>query len=426
MRVTQPFGFAQGREHVERQMGVFRQPLGQSLDSFVKAMGTKQIIHLDMDAFYPAVEVLDNPELKGKAVIVGGSRTRGVVSSASYEARKFGVHSAQPMATAVRLCPAGIVLPVRMSRYKEVSRQVFSVFHRFTPLVEPLSIDEAFLDVTGSTSLFGDPVAIAKRIKRMVLEETGLTVSAGLAPSKFVAKIASDLENPDGLTIVRPGHVREVLDPLPISKMWGAGKKTQQALERLGIRTFRDLRRAPFNVLEKAFGKWGVRMHELAEGIDDRDVIPFHEAKSIGHEETLAENIVEIAAAKKELLRLADRVARRMRSHGITGKTVTLKVKYADFVQITRAAALPQATDDGGEIYAAVCPLLAKTAVGNRPVRLLGISVSQLTHPTSQAQLSIFQHDRVARKRKDLNRALDSLYERFGNDSVRPGTLFSE
>jgi DNA polymerase-4 len=389
-------------------------------------METRQIIHLDMDAFYPAVEMLDHPELKGKAVIVGGSRNRGVVSSASYEARRFGVHSAQPMATAVRLCPSGIVLPVRMSRYKEVSRQIFKVFHRFTPLVEPLSIDEAFLDVTGSTSLFGDPVAIAKRIKRMVLEETGLTVSAGVAPSKFVAKIASDLDKPDGLTIVRAGHVREFLDPLPISKMWGAGKQTQQALQGLGIRTFRDLRRAPSEVLERAFGKWGAKMHQLAAGIDDRDVIPFHEAKSIGHEETLTENIVEIAAAKKELLRLADRVARRMRGHGITGKTVTLKVKYADFVLITRAAALPQASDDGSEIYAAVCPLLAKTAVGKRPVRLLGISVSQLTHPTSQAQLSLFQQDRAARKRKDLNTALDSLYERFGNESVRPGTLFSE
>ncbi len=389
-------------------------------------MGTRQIIHLDMDAFYPAVEMLDNPELKGKAVIVGGSRTRGVVSSASYEARTFGVHSAQPMATAVRLCPSGIVLPVRMSRYQEVSRQVFKIFHRFTPLVEPLSIDEAFLDVTGSTFLFGDPAGIAMRIKRTVLEETGLTVSAGVAPSKFVAKIASDLHKPDGLTIVRPSHVREFLDPLPISKMWGAGQKTQEALHGLGIRTFGDLRRTSLHVLERAFGQWGAKMHQLAGGMDDRDVIPFHEAKSIGHEETLDEDIVEIAAAKKELLRLADRVARRMRGHGITAKTVTLKVKYADFVQITRAAALPQATDDGGEIYATVCPLLAKTAVGKRPVRLLGISVSQLTHPTSQAQLSLFQQATAARKRKDLNTALDILYERFGNESVRPGTLFSE
>jgi DNA polymerase-4 len=389
-------------------------------------MKIRRIIHLDMDAFYPAVEALDNPELRGKAVIVGGSRNRGVVSSASYEARRFGVHSAQPMATAVRLCPSAVVLPVRMSRYKEVSRQVFEVFHRFTPLVEPLSIDEAFLDVSGSKSLFGGSVGIAKQIKGMVLEETGLTISAGVAPSKFVAKIASDLDKPDGLTIVQPGQVRAFLDPLPISKMWGAGEKTQQGLHGLGIRTFRDLRRTPLGVLERAFGKWGAKMHQLAAGIDDRDVIPFHEAKSIGHEETLSENIVTIDAAKKELLRLSDKVARRMRGQGIAGRTVTLKVKYADFVQITRAIALPQASDDGSEIYKAVCPLLAKTAVGRRPVRLLGISVSQLAHPSSQDQLSLFQQDRAARRRKDLNRALDSLHERFGNRSVRPGTLFSE
>jgi len=194
-----------------------------------------------MDAFYPAVEALDNPALKGKPVIVGGTPKRGVVSSASYEAREFGVHSAQPIATAVRLCPDGIFLPVRMKRYKEVSEQVFKIFYRFTPLVEPLSIDEAFLDVTGSTHLFGDPVEIAKTIKQTVVKETGLTVSAGVAPSKFVAKIASDMDKPDGLTVVRADRVRQFLDPLPIKKMWGVGKVTQEALDRLNVRTFNDI-----------------------------------------------------------------------------------------------------------------------------------------------------------------------------------------
>ncbi len=240
----------------------------------------KSIIHLDMDAFYPAVEVLDNPGLKGKPVIVGGTKGRGVVSSASYEARKFGVHSAQPIAKAQRLCPHGIFLPGRMSRYVELSGQIFEIFRRFTSLVEPLSIDEAFLDVTGSTRLFGDPVEMAIKIKQVVQEETGLTVSAGVAPSKFVAKIASDIDKPDGLTIVPPEKVRKFLDPLPIGKMWGVGKVTQETLAQLNIYTFRDLSRVPVKVLEKKFGKYGPKMHELSMGIDDRDVVPYQEAKS--------------------------------------------------------------------------------------------------------------------------------------------------
>jgi len=211
----------------------------------------KQIIHLDMDAFYPAVEALDNPGLKGKPVVVGGSLTRGVVSSASYEARKFGVHSALPMATAMRRCPKAIVLPVRMARYKEISSQVFEIFYRFTPLVEPLSIDEAFLDVTGSIRLFGQPTEIAKKIRHTVAKEIGLTVSAGLAPSKFVAKVASDMDKPDGLTVVPPDRVRAFLDPLPKKKMWGVGKVTQKALERLNIRTFKELRQAACSIFRE-------------------------------------------------------------------------------------------------------------------------------------------------------------------------------
>ena len=215
----------------------------------------KAIIHLDMDAFYAAVEVLDNPSLKGKPVIVGGSKKRGVVSSASYEAREFGVHSAQPMATAMRLCPKGIFLPVRMSRYKEVSEQIFEIFCRFTPLVEPLSVDEAFLDVTGSIGLFGPSEEVAKMIKRAVVEEIGITVSAGVATSKFVAKIASDLGKPDGLTVVAEDNVRAFLEPLPIDKLWGVGKATQKALALLGVQTIGDLSRLPLDLLERNFGR---------------------------------------------------------------------------------------------------------------------------------------------------------------------------
>jgi len=381
---------------------------------------------LDMDAFYPSVEVLDNPALKGKPVIVGGSRERGVVSSASYEARKFGVHSAQPMATAMRLCPHGIFLPVRMARYKEVSEQVFEIFYRFTPLVEPLSIDEAFLDVTGSTRLFGRPGDIAKKIKKTVLEETGLTVSAGVASSKFVAKIASDMDKPDGLTIVSPDRVREFLNPLPIKKMWGVGKVMQQALMRLNVRTFRDLSQVPLKVLEKEFGKRGLMLHQLSMGIDDREVIPDHEMKSIGHEETFSQDILDMNTAKKKLLYLANKVAYRMRKKEAAGKTVTLKVKYSDFRQVTRSKTLPKSTDDGFEIYSTVCRLLEKTAVGKRPVRLLGISLSQLSFLGAEHQLTLFDQDADSLKRKNLNIALDSLYEKYGEENIKPGVLFDE
>jgi len=387
---------------------------------------SKAILHLDMDAFYPAVEVLDNPELKGKPVIVGGGRERGVVSSASYEAREFGVHSAQPMAAAMRLCPEGVFLSVRMSRYREVSKQIVEIFHHFTPLVEPLSIDEAFLDVTGSERLLGGSVEIAKKIKQMVLTETGLIVSAGVAPSKFVAKIASDMEKPDGLTIVSPAGVTDFLRPLPIKKMWGVGKVTLEALARLNVRTFGDLSRVPIKILEKKFGKHGLKMHLLSLGIDDRDVMPMQEAKSVGHEATFLQDIMELDAAKKELLALSGKVARRMRGQGVIGKTITLKVKYSDFVQITRSTTLTEPTEDGFLIYSIACRLLEKTEVGKRPTRLLGISLSQLGPPDTRGQLSLFLEREGAMKRKMLNRALDSLHEKHGDNSVRPGTLIDK
>jgi DNA polymerase-4 len=387
---------------------------------------SKHIIHLDMDAFYPSVEMLDNPALKGKPVIVGGRKERGVVSSASYEARKFRVHSAQPIAKAKRLCPDGIFLPVRMSRYQEVSKQVFEIFHRFTPLVEPISIDEAFLDVTGSIRLFGQPENIAKNIKQIILTETGLTISAGVAPSKFVAKIASDIDKPDGLTVVHPDGVRDFLDPLPVKKMWGVGKVTQLLLSRLNIQTFRDLRQTPVKVLEKKFGKHGVKIHLLAMGIDERDVIPEHDVKSIGHEQTFSQDIISLDVAQKGLLALGNKVARRMRHKGLKGKTITLKVKYFDFIQITRSTTLPKPTDHGLEIYSVACRLLKKTEVTKKPIRLLGISLSQLSFLGVGTQLSLFDQDRSSRKRQRLNTVLDLLYEKFGDKSVVHGTLLND
>jgi len=330
------------------------------------------------------------------------------------------------MATAMRLCPQGIVLPVRMARYKEISEQVFEIFYRFTPLVEPLSIDEAFLDVTGSVRLFGDPVGIARKIKQAVREETGLTVSAGIAPSKFVAKIASDIDKPDGLTVVRSDRIREFLDPLPIEKMWGVGKATQKALARFNIRTFRDLSHFSVKVLEQKLGKHGIKMHQLSMGVDDRDVVTDHDAKTIGHERTFLEDIKDEDTARKKLLFLANKVAHRMRRHGAAGKTVTLKVKYSDFVQITRATTLPESTDDGMEIYSTAIRLLGKTKVGKRPVRLLGISISHLDSRDPENQFSLFHQKDTSQRRKDLNTALDSLYDKHGEKSIRPGTLYTK
>ncbi len=398
----------------------------------------RNIIHLDLDAFYAAVEILDNPDLAGKPVIVGGGEKRGVVSAASYEARRFGIHSALPIATAKRLCPHGVFLPVRMGRYKEMSDRVFRIYERFSPLVEALSIDEAFLDVTGTKRLFGGPEEIARRIKEAVASETGLTVSAGVAGTKFVAKIASDMQKPDGLTVVPRGKEKEFLWPLPVGKLWGVGKVTGAALQRMRVHTIGDLARVPAEFLKNRFGEHGLHLHRLANGIDERGVEPDHEVKSIGHEDTYDEDIRDGEIIRKELLSLAQRVSARMRRKGFRGRTVTLKVRYHDFTMVTRAETIPSATDDGGMIYRTVLPLLEKTEAGRRPVRLLGISLSQLESGRETqvrwGQLPLFRKEKpVAEKKggpeKDpervakLNEAVDRIREKFGEKGIRPGTL---
>jgi len=400
----------------------------------------REIIHLDLDAFYASVETLDNPEIAGKPVIVGGGGKRGVVTAASYEARKFGVHSAQPVATARRLCPDGVFLPVRMGRYKEMSDRVFEIFRRFSPLVEALSIDEAFLDVTGTDRLFGGALEVARKIKEAVASETGLTVSAGVAASKFVAKIASDMNKPDGLTVVPRGKEKEFLGPLPVGKMLGVGKVTETALHRMGVKTIGDLASVPAENLKKRFGKHGLHLHRLANGIDDREVEPEHEVKSIGHEDTYDEDIRDREAIGKELLSLAHRVSSRLRRKGFRGRTVTLKVKYHDFTQVTRAATLPSPTDDGATIYRTVLPLLKKTEAGRRPVRLLGISVSHFGEkrfPREEwGQIPLFgqrpeprppsSRGTTARdpaRTAKLNEAVDRIREKYGERGIRPGTL---
>lgn len=383
----------------------------------------RQIIHLDMDAFYASVEMLDNPALKGTPVIVGGSSKRGVVSAASYEARTFGIHSAMPMAHAVRLCPNGNFLPVRMARYQEISDRIFSIYHRFTPLVEPLSLDEAFLDVTGSATLFGEAADLAGKIRKIVFRETGLTVSAGVASSKLVAKIASDCNKPDGLTTVPAGRENEFLAPLAIGKLWGVGKTSRNNLKMLGVQTIGDLRRLSKDLLERRFGKHGGSLYLAARGIDNRPVQPARASKSIGQEETFMNDLLDPADIHRQLLDLADKVARRLRRHGATGRTITLKVTYSDFVKITRSKTLATPTDDGQEIFHNSKQLLGKTAAGNRPVRLLGISLSQLQGAEEGYQIPLFAEHTDMMKRRQINRAIDTIQTRFGQTAIMPCKL---
>lgn len=384
---------------------------------------SRRIIHLDMDAFYAAVEILDNPALRGRPVVVGGNCNRGVVSAASYEARKFGVHSALPMLTARRLCPHGVFLPVRMARYQEVSRRIMDIFQRFTPLVEPLSLDEAFLDVTASQSLMGAAEDIARQIRALVRETIGLTVSAGVGASKLVAKIASDLNKPDGLTIVPVGQEEAFLAPLPIGRLWGVGRTTREALCLIGVKTIGDLSRMPPAILTAKFGKAGLMMHESARGIDLRPVEPGQEAKSIGHEETFAEDLRDKKRIEQELLALCLKVGKRARDKGLVGRTVTIKVKYRDFVQVTRSLTLPGPVADDKSLYQTGCLLLAKTEVGLRPIRLLGISLANLSPAGAGGQLALFGESRTRVKDCRLYEAIDTISDRYGSGSIVPATL---
>ncbi len=302
----------------------------------------RSVLHVDMDAFYASVEQRDDPELRGKPVLVGGRSRRGVVMAASYEARVFGARSAMPMGEALRRVPHAVVVTPRMDRYAQASDGVFAVFRRYTPLVEPLSLDEAFLDVTASTSLFGDGAAIARAIKDDIRDGLELTASAGVAPCKFVAKVASDLRKPDGLVVVRPGEERAFLAPLPVERMWGVGPKTAPKMRALGYATLGDLARTDEDALRRAFGSWGASMARLARGEDDRHVIPDRLAKSIGAEQTYEEDLVGADAVSASLLEHSARVARRLVRADMSARTVTVKVKYADFTLVSRQLTLPR------------------------------------------------------------------------------------
>ena len=385
----------------------------------------RTIIHLDMDAFYASVEVLDNPSLKGKPVVVGGDANRGVVSAASYEARKFGIHSALSMAIAMRRCPEAVFLPPRMNRYREISKQIFNIFESYTPLVEPISLDEAFLDVTGSIRLFGPAEAIAATIRKQVKERIGLTVSAGVASSKLVAKIASDFDKPDGLTIVPPGQEQSFLAPLPITRLWGVGKATREALALLGVQTIGDLSRLSPDLLQRKFGKHGPSLYYHSLGIDEREIIPDQEIQSVGHEETFEKDLTTLNAIHRELLALSERVARRLRCYQLCGKCITLKVKYSDFKQITRSYTIGSTTDDNSEIYREIIKLLEKTEAGNKPIRLLGIAVSHL-QSDGKIQLELFDEKKNKLKKQQVNQALDTINEKFGTTAIIPGRLLQK
>jgi DNA polymerase-4 len=376
---------------------------------------TRAVLHVDMDAFYASVEVLDDPALRGRPVIVGGTpEGRGVVAAASYEARRFGVHSAMSAARARQLCPEGVFLHPRLDRYFEVSRTIMALLRGITPLVEPLSIDEAFLDVSGCRRLLGPPPEIAADIKRRVRTEIGLIASVGVAANKFLAKLASDLEKPDGLVVIEPGCGRERLADLPIERLWGVGRVAAEQFRSAGLVFIGDLLRRDPADLEQRFGPRVHHLIELAAGRDDRPVVPTHEAKSVGNEITFAEDIGDAAQLRAICDELADKVARRLRADDLRARTVVLKARYPDFTTLTRSLTLIEPTDGGVEIRDAARELLErKLGRGRRPLRLVGVTAANLVYGREPEQGSLFGEPGRERNQQ-VDRVLDQVSDRFG------------
>jgi len=375
-------------------------------------MDGRAILHVDMDAFYASVEQRDDPTLRGRPVIVGGTGGRGVVAAASYEVRRFGVHSAMPVREALRRCPEAVCVPPRIGHYAAVSGQIFAVFHEFTPLVQGLSLDEAFLDVTASTRAVGEAAHIAHEIKRLVRERTELTASVGVAPNKLVAKIASDLRKPDGLVIVRPDEVRALLDPLPIRKLFGLGAKTAPKVEALGIRTLGELRQAGAARLRPIFGRYTEQVQQRAAGIDDRPVVPDRDEQQISAEETFDTDIADHAKLRAEIVRLADRTCARLRARQLSAGCVTVKIRRGDFTTYTRQRRFEPPTQETRVITSLATSLLDGW-LASQPraaLRLLGVGVSELAPST---QLDLFTAPQTARNR-ELDAAVDRIRERFG------------
>ena len=383
------------------------------------AASLRAVAHVDMDAFYASIEQRDRPELRGRPVIVGASPGgRGVVSAASYEARPYGVRSAMPISRAARLCPHAAFLPVDMEKYQRVSVQIMGILVEFSPLVEPVSVDEAFVDLTGTESLFGSPADAVRLIKRRILDETGLTASAGLAANKFVAKVASELGKPDGLVVVTAGDEARFLGELSIERLWGVGKVMAKALGDLGFTRIGQLQKAPREVLARRFGKHGQALHDLAFGRDDRAVEPYGVPKSIGAEETYGVDCTNLEQLKTTLRAHAERVAAELRESAFAAGRVTLKLRFAPFETHTRSAT-GQPTQDGLELYRRALALLERDPV-TRPVRLIGLSASRLG-PSGKGQLDLL--DPAALRRERLAHVVDRLKSRFGDSSVVPATL---
>lgn len=384
----------------------------------------RAILHVDMDAFFASVEQLDDPALRGRPVLVGGGGRRGVVAAASYEARAFGCRSAMPTGAALRLCPHAAVVKPRGARYREISDRVMGVLESFSPLVQPVSIDEAFVDVTGSVRLMGEPPEIAGEIKRRIRAETGLTASVGVGPNKFVAKLASDLEKPDGLTVITAERVHEVMDPLPVSRLWGVGPAAEARLARLGLRTIGEVRAYDERVLVQTLGDFGGHIARLSRGEDDRPVHADREAKSIGHEQTFGENLGDPEEVRAVLLDHCEQVARRLRRHGRLARTVTVKIRFGDFETITRAGTLADATDSTDAIWQAARGLFdAWAAKQFRPVRLIGASVSGLVDPADGGgrQMGLFENAAVDAKKRAADAATDAVAAKYGKRAIRRG-----
>ncbi len=384
-------------------------------------MSQRAILHVDMDAFYASVEMRDDPSLAGKPVVVGGTpEGRGVVAAASYEARKYGIHSAMSAYRARTLCPEAVFLRPRMSYYASVSKEIFAIFGEYTPLVEPISIDEAFLDVTGSEGLFGPAATIGRAIKQRIRDELHLTASVGVAPNKFLAKLASDLEKPDGFVVITAGEAAARLAPLPVGKLWGVGKVTQKTLAAHGIKTIQNLLDFPHERLEKLVGSNAGRLRDLARGIDDRPVVVDEESKSIGAETTFSEDIEDTAALLGHLNSLVDRVAARLRQEGFLARTIQLKARYPDFQTVTRALTLSTATATTQTIREAARTLFEERLDRRgRPLRLIGVSASHLVR--FKTEQPVLFGNKKEDDREKVDHLIDALQKKFGKNTIFRG-----
>jgi DNA polymerase-4 len=389
----------------------------------IRILNSRIILHIDMDAFYAAIEQRDQPEFRGKPVVVGADphhgRGRGVVSTASYEARKFGIHSAQPISEAWRKCPHAIFLPVRMSRYVAVSRQIMDILSYYSPLIEKISLDEAFLDLSGTERLLGDYIVTGKKIKAHIRDMTGLSASVGIGPNKLIAKIASDHDKPDGFIVVDPDHFSEFLYPLSIRRLWGIGKQTEKRLHDIGVHTISDLSKLSLDFLMHEYGKWGRCLYYYAQGIDESPVVPYRDAKSVSHEITFPKDETSTEIMRQTLLQLSEKVGYRLRLQELMAKTVSLKVRFADFTTLIRSSTLPNPFFLGESIYHEVYHLFETIDLAERSIRLLGVAVSQLI--SSHAMQTDLFSSSSDEKLNKATEAIDQLRNRFGDDVIHRG-----